>query len=85
MSCQFNFDIPGDTVAAFAKVQSMMAKNNGTITGDQSAGSFTMPIPFLGKVIGTYAITNQTVTIAISQKPGLLSCNTIESAIKSKL
>lgn len=85
MSCQFSLDFPGTAAESFAKVQSLMTQNGGTISGNANSGSFILPIPVVGNIKGSYAIVNQTVTITITDKPLFIGCSTIESTIRSKL
>jgi hypothetical protein len=68
----------------FKKIQQAIA-GHGKVTGDASSGSFTVRIPLARDIIGTYQVANQQVTVDISQKPGVVSCEKIEEAVREHI
>jgi len=74
-----------NTPAEFlAKAQHAIAKVNGTMTGNETAGSFDINSP-LGKVGGNYTINGQAITITVTEKPMMLGCGMLEGMLKSAL
>jgi phage-related protein len=87
MSCKCNFSInfKGSASELFDKVKKLIEQHNGTITGNDKSGSFSVPVPVFGTVAGTYSISGQTISICITQKSFFLSCATIEKFLKDNI
>ena len=81
----FDVTFSGSAQDLFNKVSLLIHQHGGNITGGASGGSFHVKVPILGTVAGTFAVSGQTCTIHITQRPFLLSCGTIESFVKSKI
>ena len=66
------------------KAKTAIEGQNGTFTGDETAGSFD--VSALGSTIkGTYSVSGQLLNIEINGKPFFIPCGTIESFLKNKL
>lgn len=84
MDCSFTIDF---TTVAETVIENMKAKilaNDGTFTGDNAAGSFTVYTP-VGQVAGGYTIASQQIAFEITDKPFFLPCGQIENYVKSNL
>lgn len=86
MSACAPFSIPFNAPAGeyLEKAKAAIAKMNGTLTGDETQGSFDVNSP-IGKVSGTYSVNGQTLTITITDKPMMLACGMIEGLMKGAL
>ncbi len=85
-SCSpFTVNFSGTAQNLFLKISTLIHQHGGTITGDSSGGVFSVPVPVLGTVAGTYAVTGQACTIHITQRSFFLGCGTIESFVKSNI
>ena len=76
------FDIPFESSAAelVAKAKNAITKAGGEVTGDLTAGVFSIPSP-LGKIEGNYTIGDKAATFIITGKPMFIGCGLIESTI----
>jgi len=84
-SCKpFNVTFSGSATDLFEKVKKMIEDHGGTISGDATAGSFSVPV-LHSIVAGTYTVSGQTATITITKRPWILPCKVIESWIKSHI
>lgn len=76
------FDIPFESSAAelVEKAKKAITKAGGEVTGDLTAGVFSIPSP-LGSIGGNYSIGAQAATFVITSKPMFVGCGLIESTI----
>ena len=65
------------------KIRSAIQGQGGTFNGDVNTGIFEVSL--LGTLSGSYVISGQQISINIDSKPIFVSCNQIESFLKSKL
>lgn len=65
------------------KIKSAIQGQGGTFNGTVDNGIFQVSI-LLGSLSGSYTITGQQIDISIDSKPIFVSCNQIESFLKSK-
>jgi hypothetical protein len=81
------FDVPftGSAQDLFVKISALIHQHGGTISGGPSGGAFSVPVPYLKEVAGTFSISGQICTITITQRSFFLACSTIESFIKSHI
>jgi hypothetical protein len=82
--CDFSIDFTGTPQDLISKAETAIGDAGGAFTGDETAGSFTVPTP-LGQIKGAYTINASTITISISKKPLLVSCAAIESKLREFL
>jgi hypothetical protein len=83
-ACNYNLSFTGTADALVATLKTQVESNGGTLTGDTSAGSFSVPI--LGAdVAGTYTITGQQIAIIVSKRPFFASCEAIGSYLSSHI
>ena len=61
-----------------------LAKHNGTLSGDEHAGSFDLPI-LIGHIKGNYTIEDNTFNLEITKKPLLVSYKRIEAELRKHL
>jgi hypothetical protein len=66
------------------KAKEKIGKMNGTLNGTDTSGTFDVNSP-VGRVAGTYAVSGQTITITVTDKPMMLPCNMIEGFLKGAL
>ena len=79
--CNIHINFNGDSEELVRQAEQAIAGVGGTFSGDQLSGNFTISSP-IGKVKGNYAVEDQTFSIAITDKPFLLSCNRIEDELR---
>lgn len=79
-SVQFNGSA-NDTVA---KARTAIEKAGGQLRGDQSKGDFSVPTP-AGVVKGNYAISGQTFSVDITDKPFIVPGSAIEGQVRKFL
>ena len=81
MACEFDVAFNGSAEDIVAGAGDSVLKAGGTVDGDTSQGSFSVPNP---KVQGTYTISGQKMAITITKKPTLVPCGVIEGYIKKQ-
>lgn len=81
-----NFDIPfeGTPETILAKAKRAIEAGNGTMTGDDTAGSFSLPAG-ISKVKGEYSVENNKLKITVTDKPIYVSGDMIETILKKHL
>lgn len=85
-SCDpFNVNFSGSAQDLFNKISLLIHQHGGSISGGPSGGTFSVPIPVLGAVAGTYSVSGQTCTIHVTQRSFLLPCGTIENYVRSNI
>jgi hypothetical protein len=81
-SCDpFDITVKGNMAATLDQVRTAILQAGGKFTGDASAGSLSAPTP-LGKIEGKYTVRGNVVTLTITNKPMLVSCDTIEGKVR---
>lgn len=84
MACNFTINFQGPADAVVDKAKQAVQGNGGTFNGDDSSGSFSIPI--LGSnVAGQYTIAGEQMAIEITHKPFFASCGQIQSYIESHM
>jgi hypothetical protein len=78
--CTFRFTFTGSAEALIEKIRAHFSRAGGTLTGSETEGSFDLPTP-VGRFVGTYAVSGQTIGIEISDKPAFVSCGIIEGRL----
>lgn len=84
MACDFTITFTSTPAELIATAKEKVLANNGTFTGDISAGSFYIPIT-LSHIDGTYMISGKNMMVDISHKPFFLSCNQVKQYIEENL
>lgn len=79
--CSFSIDISDTPEELIRKAKAGITQANGSFDGDTNQGSFRVPTP-LGAISGTYEMEASAISIAIQNKPMLLSCSRIESELR---
>ena len=59
--------------AALAKGKAQIEARNGTLTGNDVSGSFSIPAPFFSHIGGLYGVQGNVVTVTITNSPGFAS------------
>ena len=80
----FNIDFKESSEKLIEKAEVIIENAGGTFTGDISSGSFSVSTP-MGAVKGNYVISDQTIKIAILNKPLLISFDIIKSKLEQYL
>ena len=79
--CSFDIPFTGSAEDLLARARDSIKAQGGKFEGDVLKGSFSLPL--LGSAVaGTYAVNINVAHFEISQKPFLVSCGQIESALK---
>ena len=80
------FDIPfeGDAESTLLKARKAIEFGKGTLTGDNSTGSFAIPAG-LSKIKGNYVVETNKLKIEITNKPIYVSISMIEGILKHQL
>ena len=82
--CDMNIDFDGLASDQIEKARTAILGAEGTFQGDENSGDFSIPV--LGSdIVGNYTITGQTFSIAITEKPLLISCRRIEDELREYL
>lgn len=84
MACTFTITYQGSFGDLAAKAKTAVEANGGTFDGDSSSGTFEVPTP-LGHISGNYSVDGQQITINITNKPFIITCNMIENYINEHL
>lgn len=81
--CNFAIPFSGTAQDIFTKAKAAVEKQGGTFSGDSSSGSFTINV--FGTISGSYTLAAQHLNIVIEDKPMMIPCAAIESALKSQI
>ena len=63
--------------AALAKGKAQIEARNGTFTGNDVSGSFSIPARFFSHIGGSYAVQGNVVTVTITNSPGFVSAQLV--------
>jgi hypothetical protein len=77
----FSVTFTGPALDTLTKARSAIEKQGGTLKGDDAKGDFVVSTP-AGKVKGTYAISGQTFTLNITDKPFIVPMSAIETQVR---
>jgi hypothetical protein len=78
--CQFNISFSTDAESLTSRAKQEIARAGGALTGDSTQGNFSLNTP-IGSIEGNYLIDGQVISISITKKPFLLSCQRIEKEL----
>ncbi|MGN6400775.1 MAG: hypothetical protein ACTHMD_09990 [Flavisolibacter sp.] len=81
--CNFSIDFAGSAQDVFNRAKVAVEKQGGSFTGDSSGGNFSINV--FGTISGTYTVSGQQLQISIEEKPMMIPCGAIESALKGQI
>lgn len=81
--CSFSIPFSGNAAALISRAKSAVEGQGGSFSGDETVGSFSLKV--FGTITGNYSVQGSALQIEITDKPMMLSCGMIESALKSQL
>lgn len=81
--CQFSIPFTGSADAVYNKAKATVEKGGGSFSGNTEAGSFSLQL--FGTIAGNYRVVGNNLEITIEEKPMMIGCGMIESALKSQL
>ena len=81
--CNFTIPFSGSGQDIYQKAKSAVERQGGTFSGDAGGGNFSINV--FGTISGTYAVSGQELHIAIEDKPMMIPCSAIESALKGQI
>ncbi len=84
MAHHFDLPLEGSVEQTLEKARKAIESGNGTLTGDNSTGSFAIPAG-LSKIKGNYVVENNKLKIEITNKPIYVSNAMIEQTLKSQI
>lgn len=79
--CNFKIGYSQPIESLIEQARTGIAQKGGTFNGDTHSGNFTVPSP-VGKIVGNYTVQGSSIDFAITDKPFIVTCNKIESALK---
>jgi hypothetical protein len=83
-ACKFNIPFSGSAEEILNKAKATVEKQGGEFKGNNETGSFH--VSAMGNTIaGSYAVTGNDIEMTIDTKPFFISCDMVESFLKSKL
>lgn len=59
-----------------------MSARGAQVSGDETAGSFSIPLPIGGSIRGRFEMQGKSIAVQIDQRPAAVSCGTIESKLQ---
>lgn len=81
--CNFSIDFSGSPEEVFNRAKAAVEKQGGSFNGDASSGSFSINV--FGAITGSYTVSGSQLHIVIEDKPMMIPCAAIESALKSQI
>ena len=81
--CNFSIPFSGSAQDIYQKAKAAVEKQGGNFSGDSSGGNFTINV--FGTITGSYTVSGQQLDIAIEDKPMMIPCGAIESALKGQI
>ena len=80
MTDRFTLPFKGNKEAKLRQVKALAAEKGFTFVGNTRKGTFAGDT-MLGRVAGNYSISGQTITVEITERPGLVSVARIKSEL----
>lgn len=81
--CQFSIPFTGSAEEVFNNAKSAVEKQGGTFNGNSTTGNFSIQV--FGTIKGSYQVSGQQLDITIDDKPMMIPCSAIESALKGQI
>jgi len=82
--CNFSISFTGSAQEIINKAKTAVTNAGGNFNGDASQGTFSIATP-AGKISGSYTISGQDFSVAVSEKPFFVSCGIIEAQLRKYL
>jgi hypothetical protein len=81
--CNFSIPFTGTAESVFNRARAAVEKQGGSFTGDSNGGSFHINV--FGNISGNFTVSGQELHITIEDKPMMIPCNAIESALRNQI
>jgi hypothetical protein len=81
--CNFSIPFSGTAEDVYSKAKAAVEKQGGSFSGSSSGGSFSINV--FGTIKGSYTVSGQELQITIEDKPMMIPCNAIESALRNQI
>jgi len=81
--CNFSIDFSGSAQDVYSRAKAAVEKQGGSFSGDAGSGSFSINV--FGTISGSYTVSGQQLHISIEDKPMMIPCAAIESALKGQI
>ena len=82
--CNFSISFTGDPESVVNKARSAVMSQGGALHGDRNSGQFRVKV-FGSTIAGHYTISGNQMQVAITEKPFMIPCSTIESFLGQQL
>jgi len=81
--CNFSIPFSGDPDQVLSRAKAAVEKQGGSFSGDANGGTFSINV--FGNISGSYTVSGNQLNIAIEEKPIMIPCAAIESALKNQI
>lgn len=81
--CNFSIDFSGTPQEIYNRARTAVEKQGGSFNGDENRGNFSLQV--FGTIAGSYTVAGQQLHIVIEDKPMMIPCAAIESALKGQM
>jgi len=81
---KIKLDLDGNVEELFSKMKQAVSDVDGELQGDENTGSFVIPVA-IGKIEGTYILTEEGMEIDVTKKPFLVSNKMIKEKLEEFL
>ena len=81
--CNFSIEFSGSADDVYSRAKAAVEKQGGTFSGDSSSGQFSINV--FGNISGNYSVSGNQLQISIEEKPMMIPCGAIESALKGQI
>ena len=81
--CNFSIPFSGAPDQVLSRAKAAVEKQGGIFSGDANGGSFSINV--FGNISGSYTVSGNQLNIAIEEKPIMIPCAAIESALKNQI
>ena len=83
-ACNFKIPFTGESTALLNKAKAAIEKQGGDFSGNDQSGKFS--VTAMGNTIaGSYIVEGKDMVMTIDTKPFFISCDMVESFLKSQL
>jgi hypothetical protein len=81
--CNFSIPFSGSPEQMYQKAKSAVEGRGGSFSGTAQSGSFSISV--FGNISGSYEVSGQELRINIEEKPMMIPCSAIETALKGQI
>ena len=81
--CNFTIPISGAPDQVLNRAKAAIEKQGGTFSGDAGSGTFSLNV--FGNISGSYTVSGSQLNVVIEEKPIMIPCAAIESALKNQM